>query len=1071
MVLEVGMYVRVPVVMEENDLTYPRSFVAVQIVELDDVSAVAKVRYHDLHRTRLYYPDIEIRKEYSYDELVPVQIPCGTRVRTPLGLGRVVGVWGKRPKQYAIWIDNGEVGVFEEAEIQADYSIFYQDPSEMLARYEFQHPSWYIARSDISRQMHIIQNAVYGFSILTGCRIFLKPFQVVTVARCLESQPVRFMLADEVGLGKTIEACAIIRVMQEQQSDLRVLYIMPAALIEQWRFELITKFAIRAERWMKAETHTPHVLMSYEELLACHNLDQLAMKFDFVLVDEGHHVISDEELYGKVKVLSNSVEHFLLLSATPIQDRKEEYLRLLRLLNPKRYDAVSQDIFNEMIEKQKLIQEQLYFLYSDIMEFDAFSDVIHDNLREIAATLDDGVLQSLVAKDELSKDEAAEIIGYVSEHYRLEANVIRNRRITLQSEMPERTLKEAPYHPATLHDLYPEFEVLDSLLEWIQQETDENPDCYLDEMVFPLLAAAFSSPWALENSIASQERAGRAVPKELTKLLEHWKREATYELDNLAHYLDHEPDAIRGRLAHCVRFLDRVISSQADHEFKAVVFTQFVETLEPLYNALKRRLGNEACVAFHRRMEIDDLDESIERFQADPCCRVLVCDELGGEGRNFQMADLAIHVDTPWLINKVEQRIGRLDRIGRPQEQTVVSVVFYAKGTIEERLFELWRDGMRVYSLSLSGLEIVSRDINCVLRNALLDDLRHGLSHALPEIHAEMERMISAVREEQFYDLAAFHFSTLIQAVSRSLDHYQDADRVFARSMRRWCDQCGFRSNRTQDGFVEFRRELFNPRSSEKVLLPAPEWEKYTLSPQVKRKGRIVGTYDREKAIKREDLLFFAPGDPVFDTVIQNALHSYRGRVCGFSLRGAPFNFSGLMFIWNVEPNMRPIVATGLDPRTLVHFRSFLPIEQVLTLYPFNETSKDIGPMQVAEFLERIKSDVSVRHFGGRTPRGGMADVERFMKLYAPEHWRAVVRKARAECAQMARQFVSEQLDFEVARELAKKTLRARRGAGKFFGYDHSDQATKYAAILNAIEKYCLVLDSVAYLELRTDDD
>ncbi len=94
-------------------------------------------------------------------------------------------------------------------------------------------------------------------------------------------------------------------------------------------------------------------------------------------------------------------------------------------------------------------------------------------------------------------------------------------------------------------------------------------------------------------------------------------------------------------------------------------------------------------------MDRETLEANVDAFQSDDTCRMMICDELGGEGRNFQMADILLHLDLPWTANALEQRIGRLDRLGRDCDRDVISVVFYAENTIEAHLFTLWNEGMK----------------------------------------------------------------------------------------------------------------------------------------------------------------------------------------------------------------------------------------------------------------------------------------------------------------------------------------------------------------------------------------
>ena len=93
--------------------------------------------------------------------------------------------------------------------------------------YEFQNPAWYLGRSVVSKSMNILENSIYGFKELAGSKIYLLPHQVNTIMRCLLGNPCRYMLADEVGMGKTIEAISIYKIFTMNQSNSRTLIVMP----------------------------------------------------------------------------------------------------------------------------------------------------------------------------------------------------------------------------------------------------------------------------------------------------------------------------------------------------------------------------------------------------------------------------------------------------------------------------------------------------------------------------------------------------------------------------------------------------------------------------------------------------------------------------------------------------------------------------------------------------------------------------------------------------------------------------------------------------------------------------
>ena len=148
------------------------------------------------------------------------------------------------PYWYWIKFPNGKYAKECETELKFDYSQMNYAPDKQLRAYEFQHPTWFINHLKVSKNLHLVNNATYGFRVLAGCRAFLLPHQISTVARCFETTPVRYMLADEVGLGKTVEACSVLSILASENKDLRVLIVVPGALASQWKNELNYKYWI-----------------------------------------------------------------------------------------------------------------------------------------------------------------------------------------------------------------------------------------------------------------------------------------------------------------------------------------------------------------------------------------------------------------------------------------------------------------------------------------------------------------------------------------------------------------------------------------------------------------------------------------------------------------------------------------------------------------------------------------------------------------------------------------------------------------------------------------------------------
>lgn len=385
-----GVYVRCPIKLEEADQLFPRCFIMGQVVSYDELSDTVDVRIFDLFGCRQYYE--YAFKEFTFDakKVRRCSAPIGSMVKVANEIGIVEAVMKKQDDDgkfsYYVRLQNGNLVQVCEDKLQIDFTQMNYSPLQQMLEYEFHNPSWYANRLKVSKNMHIVNNAVYGFKTLAGCRTFLLPHQIITIVRCFESSSIRFMLADEVGLGKTIEACSIIKIMNVENRKLRALYIVPSSLIMQWKNELFYKFNISADidtNYEKAE----HLIVPLESISTGYIV--LSQNWNIAIVDETHRLLNDPSKYSNILMLSKTVKNILLLSATPIQDRKEEYLKLLALLNPEQYENMPMDAFLRLSEKQQGIQRKVNLLLKRMENYEDYSQTIIKQLSVIANDLND----------------------------------------------------------------------------------------------------------------------------------------------------------------------------------------------------------------------------------------------------------------------------------------------------------------------------------------------------------------------------------------------------------------------------------------------------------------------------------------------------------------------------------------------------------------------------------------------------------------------------------------------------------------------------------------------------------
>lgn len=1067
-----GGYYRCPIVVEQWDIDYPRFFVLAQAIDYNDIADEVRVRLHDLLDSRKYYADIFRKEVFFAQEVTRVEACPGGVVESARGRGIVVARAAEpsaedEPYWYWIRLANGKYIKECETKLKFDYSQMNYAPDKQLRSYEFQNPTWFLQHAKVSRNVNLVNNAIYGFRVLAGCRVFLLQHQVSTVARCFETLPIRYMLADEVGLGKTVEACSILSILASENEKLRVLIIVPGALAVQWKNELHYKYGLEAE---VSAPRAKICLLPMEELASSYVI--LAMPWDFLIVDETHRLLRNDIWYDQVQSLSRRIEHVLLLSATPIQDREAEYHRLLTLLSPEQYADMSAERFSWLVQRQKSVQKSANLLLGYLDRYEEYVEVIVDELHSVADRLEDVAFTKMVSEIDIGaidkgQSRVKQAVAYICENYRLERNVIRNRRQLITEKMARRTLQAIPYKQLSLNENYNELAVVQNTMAYLTDNGEDSEE-YVTRVAIPLLAALFSSPWAFEEAL----KALGIADEILLDSAATWRQQAENEHSLVNVALDEDPDLIKGRLMRVMDYIDQETDIAGDDDCKLVVFTAHNATLREFLRLFNTRYGDSGvyAVAFGKNMQRDELEDSVYAFQNDADCRLIVCDETGGEGRNFQNAQQIIHLDIPWNVNALEQRIGRLDRLGRNPDMDVKSVVIYASESVEEQLFHIWKDGMKLFEQSLSGLEIITGELNELIIDALLTDYYTGLNNAYDDILEQADEMRESVEDEQDFDLGAMLYRPLAQGIDNVLQIYAaEDDNLFVTAMMSWGSQVGLTPENAANGdVVEFRASGFSVNAAKQSLYIPPDWSRYKNTAIMRREQKILGSFNRGVAARREDLLFFAPGDALYDSIIVNAMGCSRGRCTGIETKG-DFDYDGIIYIYNVVPALDELLENEMPLQLLAQYRMYLPLKQIRVAIPLNAPSREIPEQSVLDALSTLVPSKAT-HLGRRgASRFTSSPLEQFIRDIPPETWEPTVDRCTALAYEAAAKRLKKYSHIDAAKSEMERVLNGYQAECIYFERDMSavlDRACVFSATLRALENAKPVLDAICLLRI-----
>jgi ATP-dependent helicase HepA len=648
-----------------------------------------------------------------------------------------------------------------------------------------------------------------GLGPFLGGRVRLFPHQLHVAERASKSNPVRWLLADEVGLGKTIEASLILNRLVHTGQVNRCLVVAPETLTVQWLGELWRKYhqvftLLDSERlgdvakdfgddFNPFELHRRTVI-SLEMLIERPHLTAQAVTagIDLLVVDEAQRLRRPpghpgEPAWRAVAPIAALGRHVLLLSATPLEDDAHGFFRLLQLLRPE-----------------------------DFPEGVSFESRLADGTPLPPCT------SSTRRSD----------IGGLPPRVGIPVDLI-NPKAARQRDAVEQAIRSAP-------------------------------------------AANVVAQRDKVNRIRRMLASGAALSAVLA---------ANDPLKAQAHAIDTADARIEWLVANAPKW-------RAAKE-KTLVFVAHRETLEMLRTALSHR-AQLLTGMFHEELPPAKRDTEVARFREIDGPSLLVSTECGGEGRNFEFCRRLVLFDLPWKPSVVEQRIGRLDRIGR---RLPVEVVYFRPpggiGRDVVRLFE----GLGVFREPLAGLETQLAHVDVALDEIALDagaslsDER--LAALLAEAHAARTRIREAAYQQLHRDpYKASMGPAILARVPQELDELNQEVVVTA--------SIGL-------GFT-----IAHPRGHRVFSIEIGNGAHVDGLPGVPGGSGYVGTFDREEAVANEGIDFFASGHPLVEGIFAFYEESALGRAVRFQISLGTSSGEGLIAIYKDGPAFE-VVAIDSD--------------------------------------------------------------------------------------------------------------------------------------------------------------
>ncbi len=685
--------------------------------------------------------------------------------------------------------------------------VHFNQPYDRLFAGQIDKNSQFELRLLARKLLHRLQTSpVWG---LLGPRIQPLPHQLYIAHQVAQRHAPRVLLADEVGLGKTIEAGLIIHHQLITGRAERILIVVPDSLIHQWLVEMLRRFnlhfsIIDEERFQYLQDADEANPFDTQQLILCSltTLTQhdaifqqaLHAHWDLMVVDEAHHLHWSEAVsspeYDCIEMLARQVKGVLLLTATPEQAGPDSHFAHLRLLDPERY--FDRDVFAQQAEHYRAVSA----LVTRLLAEDAHAQ-LEVLIPDLGHYLDDELCQSLSSDTDFER-QRDQVIQALLDRHGTGRVFFRNTRASVTG-FPGRVLQAYP---------------LEKPVRYVEQEQGGD------------IRALLQPEHCLEHD-----------------------------------WLQRDPR---------VSWLETWLSQHKSE--KVLLICACTETAVQLEQRLRLKTPVRSAL-FHEGMTLVQRDRAAAYFaEQEGGAQILICSEIGSEGRNFQFAHHLILFDLPLNPDLLEQRIGRLDRIG--QTQTVhIHVPYYAQSA-QSVLLDWYHQGMDAFEQV------------CVIGHTLYQTLETALRYCLthPDDKQAQQELLAVTREQKqrlveqyqqgrdiLLELNSCNKQVAHQLIEE-LSQYDAADELAA-FMDSVFDEYG----------VDVQRH-----SADLLIIKPGEHMLQSQFPALPEEGVTVSYY-RHRALAREDVLFLSWEHPMVQGCLDMILHGDFGNSAFCTLESAQY--------------------------------------------------------------------------------------------------------------------------------------------------------------------------------------
>jgi SNF2 family DNA or RNA helicase len=733
------------------------------------------------------------------------------------------------------------------------------------------------------------------------------PHQITAVYESmLPRQPLRFLLADDPGAGKTIMAGLLIKELIARGDLQRCLVVCPGSLAEQWQdelyrrfnlpFEILTNDKLEAARTGNWFFETNLVIARLDKLSRDEDVQaKLAVpdcRWDLVVCDEAHKMaatffggeIKYTKRYKLGQLLSTLTRHFLLMTATPHNGKEQDFQLFMALLDGDRFEGR----FRDGVHTADVSDLMRRMVKESLLTFDAtplFPERIAHTVpyelstpeAQLYRSVTDYVREEFNRAEAMQNDKRVGTVGFALTvlQRRLASSPeaiyqsLRRRRERLEKRLRE---EEMLQRGALALDVTA---ALPAITEEDIEDIEDAPDAEQEQLVEEVVdqATAARTIVELKAEIETLKRLeGLALTVRRSGEDRKWR-----ELASLLNEIFTSPGQPGG--SQTVHASSEATAPVPSPTQKLVIFTEHRDTLNYLQQRITTLLGRqETVVVIHGGIGREERTKAQEAFKHDPQVQVLVATDAAGEGINLQRAHLMVNYDLPWNPNRIEQRFGRIHRIGQTEVCHLWNLI--ADGTREGEVYRTLLEKLDEARKALGGqvfdvlgkLQFEGRP----LRELLIEAIRYGEQ---PEVRGRLTQVVAnAFDRAQLQDLleerALAHDSMDASRVHRIRE---DMERAEARRLQPHYIESFFLEAFQRLGGTAKQRE---PRRYEVTHVPAP----------VRNRDRLIGVgepvmprYERiafEKSLVAPQgqalAAYVFPGHPLLDATIDLTLERHR---------------------------------------------------------------------------------------------------------------------------------------------------------------------------------------------------